>query len=245
MARKVLIRNLSEPIGSATTATIDINTGMGNLAIDRLASGDKVLASGILEYMEGQDPPTPSVNVSNGRADLRLKAEGGGRRSFRMPWSACNAETNWQIHLNPSISSEITAHSGGGNVKLDLTGLDVTGVMADSGGGNMDVVLPDNAASLDVDAKTGGGNVTVDIGSGTTGSGSIHAQSGAGNVVVRVPSALAARIHATTGLGKAIMDARFGKTDGNTYQSSDYDGAADRVEITISSGAGNVSVNTK
>jgi hypothetical protein len=41
------------------------------------------------------------------------------------------------------------------------------------------------------------------------------------------------------------VDSRFSKIDGNTYQSPDYDGVADKVEITVNSGAGNVSVNTK
>ena len=86
----------------------------------------------------------------------------------------------------------------------------------------MDVVLPDNAANLSVAAKTG-----------------------AGNVAVHVPSGLAAKVHATSGLGKVIVDPRFSKTDGNTYQSPDYDSAANKVEITANSGAGNVSVNTK
>jgi predicted membrane protein len=107
------------------------------------------------------------------------------------------------------------------------------------------VVLPDNAANLSVTAKTGAGNVTVEIGSGITGSNTVNANSGAGNVVVRVPSGIAARIHATSGLGKATVDSRFSKIDGNTYQSPDYDGAADKVEITVNSGAGNVNVNTK
>ena len=98
----------------------------------------------------------------------------------------------------------------------------VTRVAADTGGGNMDVVLPEDAANLSVTAK-----------------------SGAGNVAVRVPSGIAARIHASTGLGKVIVDPKFNKTDMDTYQSSDFDSAANRVEITVHSGAGNVSVNTK
>ena len=57
----------------------------------------------------------------------------------------------------------------------------------------MDVVLPDNAANLSVTAKAGGGNVTVEIGSGITGSNIVNASSGAGNVVVRIPSGVAAR----------------------------------------------------
>ena len=109
----------------------------------------------------------------------------------------------------------------------------------------MDVGLPDNAANLSVTAKTGAGNLVVDIGRDITGNNTINANSGAGNVVVRIPSDIPARIHVTGGLGKAIVISRFGKIDDNTYQSPDYDDAANKVEITVNSGAGFVSVNTK
>jgi len=222
MANSVLTHNLSEPLGNATAAKVDIDNGDGNLAIDGLIGGEPLLASGTLQYLEKQGLPTRTLNTSNDQATLKLKASGGGQPWFHLPWQACNGATEWQIHLNPRVQSDITAHSGGGNVKLDLAGMAVTRVAADTGGGNMDVVLPEDAANLSVTAK-----------------------SGAGNVVVHVPSGIAARIHASTGLGKVIVDPRFSKTDKNTYQSSDFDSAANKVEITVKSGAGNVEVNTK
>ncbi len=244
MAKTILTHNLSEPLCDATTARIHIDVADGNLTIDRLTSGEQVLASGTLQYLEKQGLPTRSVNVDHGQAALTLKARSTRRPWFHLPWSACNGATEWQIHLNPDIQSDVTALSGGGNVKLDLAGMTVTRVSAETGGGNMDVVLPDNAANLNVNAKTGGGNVSVEIGHGVTGSNIVNAQSGAGNVVVQIPSGIAARIHATTGWGKAIIDPRFPKTD-DRYQSPDFDHAVDKVEITVGSGAGNVSVNTK
>jgi len=244
MAKQVLTHNLSEPLDGATTAKIDIDNGDGNLMVDRLAGDEQVLASGTLQYLENQGLPTRSVNTTNGQATLTMKASGSTRQSwFRLPWAACNGATEWQIHLNPNVPSDITAHSDGGNVKLNLAGMAVTGLSADTGGGNMDVVLPDNAANLNVTARSGAGNVTVEIGSGTTGSNTVNASSGAGNVVVGVPGGMAARIHATSGMGKVIVDSRFGKIDSKTYQSPDYESAADKVEITLKSGAGNVSVN--
>jgi hypothetical protein len=218
----VLIDNLSEPLNGATTARVDISVGDGNLMIDRLISGEQVLASGTLQYFENQGLPTRTLTSSNGQAILTLKRGGAGQPWFRLPWAACNGATEWQLHLNPAVSSDIIAHSDGGNVKLNLAGMALTRVSADTGGGNMEVVLPDQAANLCVIAKTG-----------------------AGNVVVSIPSGVAARIHATTGFGKATVDPRFSKTDKNTYQSSDFDRAANRVEITVHSGAGNVSVDTK
>lgn len=242
---KVLTNNLLAPLNGATTAKVNINTGEGNLTIDRLTGDEQVLANGTLQYSENQGEPTRTLNSSNGQAILTLKGGDNGQHSFRFPWAACNGAIEWQIHLNSKVSSDITAHSGGGNVKLTLAGMAVTSVSADTGGGNMDVVLPDKAANLNVNASTGAGNVTVEIGSGTTGSNTVTAKSGAGNVVVNVPGGIAARVHVTTGLGKAIVDSQFSKIDGSTYQSSDYNGAANKIEITLNSGAGNVIVNTK
>jgi hypothetical protein len=222
MTKNVLTHNLSEPLGNATAAKVNIDNGDGNMLIDGLAGGEQLLASGTLQYLEKQGQPTRSMTMGNGQAILTLKASGGGQPWYHFPWQACNGATEWQIHLNPKVSSDISAHSGGGNVRLDLTGMAVTRVAADTGGGNMDVVLPEGAANL-----------------------SVTARSGAGNVVVRIPDGITARIHATTGLGKVIVDSRFNKIDAKTYQSPDYDGAADKVELTIKSGAGNVSVITK
>ena len=222
MAKKILTYNLAEPLNSATTVRIDIHAGDGNLTIDRITGGEQMLASGTLQYFEKQGPPTRSLVSSNGQAALTLRGGAAGQPWFRLPWAACNGATEWQVHINPGVSSDIKAHSDGGNLKLDLAGMTVTHIAADTGGGNVEVTLPDSVADLNVIAKTGAGNVTVHI-----------------------PHGVAARIHATSGLGKAIIDPQFSKTDQNTYQSPDFDSAFNRVEITIQSGAGNVSVNTK
>ncbi len=241
----VLTHDLSEPLNGAATAKVDIDAGDGNVVIDSLTGAEPLLIGGTLEYLETQGLPARDLVSFNGQATLTLKAGASGQQWLRLPWAACNGATNWQIHLNPEVSSDITAHSNGGNVRLSLAGLAITQLSADTGGGNMDVVLPDKASDLNVTVKTGAGNVTVDIGSDTTGSGSIDAGSGAGNVVVRIPSGIAARIHATTGLGKATIDPRFNKIGDNTYESPDYESATDRIEITLDSGAGDVIVNTK
>jgi hypothetical protein len=241
--KKVLTYNLSEPLCEATTAKVDIDTASGNLTIDTLTDGEPVLASGTLEYVENQQMPTRSVDISNGRATLTLKSTSLGKPLFRLPWSGCIAATDWQIHLNPDVQADITARSGGGNVRLNLAGMTLTRVMADSGGGNLDVILPDNTTNLSVTAKTGGGNVTVHLGSGMKGNNILNATSGAGIVEVRIPSGIAARIYATSGWGKETVASRFNNIDKHVYQSPDFDRAVDKVEITVQSGAGNVIVN--
>lgn len=245
MAKNVLTHNLSEPLGGAKTAKIDLYVGTGNLIIDQLTGNGQMLATGTLEYLESQGLPTRSVDTSNGQATLTLNARGAIKSGFRFPWAACNAATEWNIHLNPHVHSDINARSGGGNVRLNLAGMAVTRLSADTGGGNMDVVLPEGAADLNVVAKTGGGNVAVEIGKRTSGHNIVEAGSGAGNVAVHLPGGIAARIYATSGMGKVFVDPAFSMIDKNTYQSPDFESAPDRVEITAKSGAGNVTINTK
>lgn len=242
MSKNVLTDKLSEPFNGETTARIDIHAGDGNLMIDGLSGQASVLASGTLQYFEKQGRPTRNLVSSNDQATLTLRGGRAGQPWFRMPWAACNGATEWQIHLNRTISSDITAHSDGGNIRLNLANMTVTQVCADTGGGNIDVILPGQAANLNVTARTGGGSVSIEIATGIRGSNIISAGSGAGNVVVRIPGGIAARIHATTGLGKVLVDPRFSKTDPYTYQSPDFDHAVDKIEITAKSGAGNVSV---
>ncbi|HEX5808922.1 MAG TPA: hypothetical protein VFY25_09675 [Anaerolineales bacterium] len=245
MAKNVLTDILAEPLNGLTTAKIDIHVGDGNLTIDRLTGGEPVLASGTLQYFENQGVPKRTLDSRNGQATFTLKGGHAGRPWFHFPWSACNGATEWQIHLNPTVSSDITAHSDGGNLKLNLAGMTVTHLATDTGGGNVEVVLPEDIANLSATARTGGGNVKVELGSRIIGSNIINANSGAGNVEVDIPGSVAARIHATTGLGKAIVDPRFSKIDKSTYQSSDFERALNKVEITLGSGAGNVIVNTR
>ena len=245
MANKLLTHNLSEPLNGTKTATVDINTDSGNLTIDRLSGGEQVLANGTLQYFENEDIPTQTLDSSHGKTTLTLKSGRSRQSWFHFPWSACNGAYEWQIHLNPTVKSDITAHTGGGNLKINLADMAVTHLTADSGGGNLDVILPDKVADLNVSAHTGGGNVTVEMGTANTGCSIVEANSGAGNVVVYVPSGLAAKIHAASGWGKVIVDSRFSMIGDNTYQSLDYESAANKVEITAKSGAGNVSVKPK
>ncbi len=245
MANGRRIENLSAPLDGARTAKVDINSGTGNLTIDPLPAGEHLLASGTLEYFEWQGPPIVAVRTEQGQATLLLQGQGGGLSWFRLPWAACSGATEWRIHLNPLISSDMTVHTGGGNVKLNVAGMAITRLLVDAGGGNLDLVLPDHAANLSVLARTGAGNVTIEIGRDLTGNNTLQATSGAGNVVVRVPSGLPAKVHASSGLGKVTVDPRLSKIDRSTYQSPGYDGAVDRVEITVHSGAGNVSVGAQ
>ena len=219
MAKKVLTHSLLEALGSVDTADVNIDPGDGNLVVDGLSENEQVLASGTLQYLEKNGLPTWSVDTSKHPTRFMIKAAKKGQHWLHLPWAACNGATSWQIHLNRRVPTAINAHSDGGNIKLDLKGMPVTRVSAHTGGGNVEVILPDPVAALSVTAK-----------------------SGAGNVVVQVPNCIAARINATTGLGKLMVSPRFIRMEKDCFQSPDYDIAGKKIEMKISSGAGNIFV---
>lgn len=222
MAKNVLTCNLLETLGNVDMADVNIDPGDGNLAVDGLTGNERELASGTLQYLEKNGLPTWSLDTSKRPNRFTIKAASRGQSWRRLPWASCNGATNWQIHLNCRVPSAVNAHSDGGNIKLDLNGMPVTQVSASTGGGNVEVILPDPGAVLNVTAK-----------------------SGAGNVVIQVPGGIAARIQATTGLGKLMVSPRFLKIEKDYYQSPDYDKADRKIEMIISSGAGNVVVEER
>jgi hypothetical protein len=222
MSGNLMTHTLFEPLDGMTTAKVSINPGDGNLEIDSLTGGEQILAGCTLQYFEKQGLPNRSMVIMNGQANLTLEPGSGKQSWLRLPWAACNGATVWKIHLNPMVVSDLTAHSDGGNIKLNLVGMTVTHVSADTGGGNIDLILPDNAASLSVTARTGAGNVTVDL-----------------------PGGVAVRVRVSLGLGKAIIDPRFSQVEKNTYQTPGFDQAAGHLELTADSGAGNVIIRIR
>ena len=115
----------------------------------------------------------------------------------------------------------------------------VTQLVAHTDGGNLEVTLPNDAANLRAEASTGGGNVNV-IGRKMINTSVLNTHSGAGNVAVHVPEGMPASVHPSSGLGKMLVEPRFTKIDAETYDSPDYDAGINRLDITVTSGAGNL-----
>lgn len=222
MAKKVLIHTLAVPRNGARSTLADIQMTDGNLVLGGLTGPEPALASGELEYLQNQDQPEQSVTVQPGQTVLALKAGRQGQPWLRLPWAACNGATEWRIRLSPETAWEIRAHSGGGNVTLDLSGLRLTGLTAGSGGGNLNVSLPPAGGAVNAALK-----------------------SGAGNVIAQVPAGSAVRVQATTGLGKVILPPQYQKMETSIYQTPGYDRAAERYDLVLSSGAGNVKIEER
>ena len=171
---KVLTHTFSEPLEGAANAKIDIRTRNGNLAIGSLAGNEEILVSGSLQYVENQGRPAPSVDLSNSLATFSLRSDAVGKARLPLPWRNSKGALEWQININPAVPAEIILYSGIGNIKADLAGMAITHVSADSGGGDVEVILPEGAADLvpGVDYKWVGGDAWADLAVAGSGSGS-------------------------------------------------------------------------
>jgi uncharacterized membrane protein len=126
----------------------------------------------------------------------------------RFPW-AWGLVTEWGIALNRTIPLDIEVDVADGRGRLDLEDLRVERLGLICAGGLVELTLPAAA-----------GHSTVEI------------QAKAAFVVLRVPDGVAVSI-TTVGSGDGaieIDDARFPPYEGG-YRSSDYDAAANRVDI--------------
>lgn len=222
MKNNLMTDDFVEPLNGEKSVTVEIHAGDGNLIIDSQVSDAQTLAKGTMQYFDNMGKPVRTIASKEDRVTLSLKGSETGQKWFRLPWAACNGATEWKIHLNPAAIVDLKAHSNGGNVNIDMAGMAISKVQVDTGGGNIDLVLPEKAGDLEIDARTGAGNVSVNI-----------------------PGNGPARIHATIGLGKTIIDPRFSLVEKNVFQSSDFDSSENKVELILNSGAGNIIVTSR
>ncbi len=123
----------------------------------------------------------------------------------------------WDLSLTPGLPIDLTVNLGAGNADLDLNGLNLSAMKIDLGVGQTIVTLPAE------------GSLNGDI------------NGGVGQLVVRVPDGVAVRIVADTGLTAKNFPASYHR-DGDTYTSPGYDSAANRIDLKMDMGIGNIRV---
>jgi hypothetical protein len=150
-----------------------------------------------------------------------------GRVRVSTPRSAWNWTLNrppfeWRVGLTGEIPLRLEVETGAADSELDLAMLRVSDLRIRTGASQTRVVLP-AAAGLT----------------------RVSAESGAAQLRFRVPDGVAARIRSTMALGSTDVDStRFPRTpDGQGWASPDFDAAANRVELEVRGGAGQVTVS--
>ena len=155
-----------------------------------------------------------SLSRSDGSADLDISNEDFSFDFFR---SSDGAE--WDVSLSPSPGMSIDLDAGATEMYLDLRHLKVNALSIDAGAADIDIVMPTDAGHVDAD---------IDI--------------GAADLLIIIPEGVGARIDADTAVGSLSIDqGRFPRQD-EVHISPDFDLLANRIYLTIDSGASSVEI---
>ena len=156
-----------------------------------------------------------SIDRSGDSAKLRISNPDSVFEFF--DWQDDGA--TWSVSLSPRPRLSIDLDTGASDTYLDLRRLRVSDLSIDAGATDMEVIMP-----------AGAGNVNADI------------DVGAASIVIVIPEGVGAWIDADTAVGSLSIDhGRFPK-QGDIYISPDFDVLANRIYLTINSGASSVEI---
>ena len=231
----------SSSVDDIHTLEMDVDFGLGALAIDSDASGNEDALFTVLSFV--MHPEVLEIR-KEGIAEVTLSSGGGWASLAPPPPKATlyDRETGWNVNI--------------GNIDIDLS--DLFNILDDpeweigispdvivrldieAGAADLELDLRDvNVETLDV--AVGVADVYIDL-PNNAGHTTVYIDAGAADIDISVPDGVAARIESDSGMSSIdIDDARFLRT-GGVWQSPDYAAAQNRVEISIDTGASSVSI---
>lgn len=182
--------------------------------------------AGRLNVSAGSEPGALASGEFGGGLDLRTRRDGELLEVEMQiaqanwgPWNWSPGRLDWTVGFTRDAALSLYFETGAGEARLDLTELRVTDLSVHTGASSTDIYLPANAGLTQVTLE-----------------------SGAASTRLHVPAGVAARIRFDGGLSSLTVDpARFPRS-GEFYQSTDYETAANRVDMRLQAGAGAVEV---
>jgi hypothetical protein len=210
-----------QPVPGGQTGNRDFAAPLGSAKIGRLrfvrgASNVTIQADPAMGelYRARFDGSLPEVWEESGVVIIRYP------RFFLHPfgWRAYSGA----VALNPQVPWHVEVRVGASRLVADLSGLELASLDLSGGASRVEVTLPHPS-----------GTVTVGV------------LGGVSNVTIRRPAGVAARLSVGSGASNLIFDdQRFGAVGAKVeLHSPDYDGAADRYDVTITGGANNLTLD--
>jgi hypothetical protein len=159
----------------------------------------------------------PEHSIVNQKLNLRLRPP----TDFGwMPWIIPSPQGyTWTIRLSDAIPLRLELKTGASETSMDLTNLRVEDVRVDTGASSTRIFAPARAGYTRMD---------------------IH--SGAASMDIRIPSGVSAKIWVKGGLSSINVDTHRFFQSGDRYESPDYATAQNRVDVTVETGVGSVTI---
>jgi hypothetical protein len=208
----VTSETISQPLGAAQRADIDIAMGAGRLSVGALAESDNLI-EGTIAKGSGEQA-LRDFAMSGDSATFKLRSQVAWVFPFR---ERRGERIEWNLLLNRDIPLRLHIDTSAGQATLELAQLQVANLDVNTGVGQTTLTLPQQGQ---VQARINGG---------------------IGETVVIIPAGMAARIEATTGLGQLHVVGNY-QRDGKLSISPGYASAANRVDLIVNGGIGSVTI---
>lgn len=212
---EMVLEEGSVDLGEAESASITVKHGAGRLTLSGSAPEGKLVSG---QFAGGLDA---RVHPEGGRAKVILQPHSRAFPDVFFPGNWISGRgLVWDFSLTKQIPLDLVFEIGAVDATLDLTDLQVKDLVINTGASSTAVKLPRAA--------------------GVT---SCKVEAGAASVDISVPEGVAARIKAEAGLASVSVDQnRFPKGNGY-FQSPDYEGAVNKVDIRIETGVSSIEIH--
>lgn len=262
---ELVSEQFSAELGSATSADFDIDLDRGNLNIYLLEDSRNLTQVDVTRSKDGDEfsfsahgETNKTININLDHIDIDFMFGG---------WIESQSVTV-DVGIAPNIPITLNIDTGSSSTKLDLTGIKIDKVDADTGSGSINLIAPSGDYPIDLGAGSGtltiqlAPNTTVNleagVGSGTIKltlaegvSGNVKLESGSGTITVRAPDSVGVEVSGTTGSGGVYLPGDYvrtrgqdvpGPSDSGTWESPNFDTATDKIYIRFGVGSGSFRV---
>jgi hypothetical protein len=254
--------SFSVPLEQADSASVNIDFDHGDLNVSALRGSENLFEAEVT-YLD--DLNFSESGSSHKNIDLTLDQIGG----FNFGGWFDSEQTTGTIGLSPFVDIDLKVSTGSGESLLDLTGLNLTQLDADSGSGPVTVILAsgdypaglstgsgsltiemEDDTYLDLTCDVGSGRIVLNLADGVGGFADL--ESGSGSITIYVPEGVGVQISGSTGSGSVSVPNdwyRIGGSDSpgastsGTWQSPGFESSETQVFIEFSVGSGTIRIN--
>lgn len=203
---------VSQALDGASAAQVTIAPAVGSLRLTAMSSPDGLISGDVRRI--GNETITSDFAVTNGSANYSLRGTGGV--IFNVPVGRQDT-WSWDLALTPSIPIDLETSLGAGQSLIDLSSLDISALDVNLAVGQTTVILP------------------------AEGSFEGRVDGAIGQIVIRVPPAMAVRINADTGIANVNAPSDF-ERQRDVFTSPGFDSAENRIELEVGQAIGNIEV---
>jgi hypothetical protein len=240
--------HLTEPIGDASTAIVDLRLSLESAEVFPLKSSQNLIEADMRHFGNGYLTVTGDTQKK-----VVLGSEGGssGNNWFSWPSLGIGWDNNsyWTIGLTDQIPLDLNVDGSLGSSDIDLNGLNITDLSVNVSMGSMEVILPVSAEGYDVDINGSAGSLDVTLPENTNIT--VHLDGSAGSSTFTLPSNHALRVEVLDGgLGSVDLPSHLVRVSGSgdaqegVWEVADFDAATYKIIIIISHvGPGSIDIH--